>query len=292
MKRNHLIILMVLLALGQQNLSAQSHIISTKSVHGGVFLGDSEEYTYNLSDKEYYRIEYDCFHSFKDSPEEGIKDKKYLQIGSSTSKFLSKIHFQMDSAALYTPDRMNYSSIKDLHKMDPVYVYECYFIDHSSRKLTFTNRLEQDDFLYEEDLPDISWEIFADSTITVCGFECTKAMGTFRGRTFLAWFTLAIPSPSGPWKLGGLPGAILKAEDLEHRCSFEAVSVWEASKDIAMAEYPYYKVSKRKYLDLLKLRILKPVTFAVAHSNRNPFMKVKASAPDKPQREMCDLEIE
>ena len=203
---------LVLFALGHQNLAAQMYLISTKSNHGGLFLGDSDEYSYNLMDKELYRIEYICFHAFKDDGDDGIRDTKILQIGSKFSKFVTKVHFQMDSTRLYTSE--HFFSIDGLNEIDPVFVYECYYTDLASRELTFTNLLWQDDLLYEETLSEIKWELSTESTVTICGLQCTKATGTFRGRSYTAWFTPDIPSPAGPWKLGGLPGVILKHQTL------------------------------------------------------------------------------
>ena len=66
--------------------------------------------------------------------------------------------------------------------------------------------------------------------------------------------------------------------------------VRKAEKDIAMADYSYLKLSRKKYEALLRQRILTPGTFAVAHANKNSAMKVVKTGADIPQKEMCELE--
>lgn len=51
------------------------------------------------------------------------------------------------------------------------------------------------------------------------------ATAKFRGRKYKVWFTTEIPSNLFPWKLKGLPGAILKFEDDEGLFSGEATAV-------------------------------------------------------------------
>ena len=51
-------------------------------------------------------------------------------------------------------------------------------------------------------------------------FDCRRATGEFRGREYEAWYTLDIPIPTGPFKLGGLPGLILEARSLDGKVSF------------------------------------------------------------------------
>jgi len=64
-----------------------------------------------------------------------------------------------------------------------------------------------------------NWELYNDFKV-IAGFKCQKAITTFRGRTFIAWFTPKIPVSTGPWKLNGLPGIILEAYDEEKKVNF------------------------------------------------------------------------
>ena len=49
-----------------------------------------------------------------------------------------------------------------------------------------------------EPTPKIEWEILYDSK-KVANVPCKKAMTTFRGRTYTAWFAPSIPAQYGPW---------------------------------------------------------------------------------------------
>jgi GLPGLI family protein len=80
-------------------------------------------------------------------------------------------------------------------------------------------------YIYEDTWIKIDWKIQED-TMKIGNFNCKKAIGTFRGRTYIAWFTEEIPLPYGPWKLYGLPGLILQAEDTEKmfKATFKSVN--------------------------------------------------------------------
>jgi len=79
-------------------------------------------------------------------------------------------------------------------------------------------------FIVQDEWLDIHWEIGSDSKI-IKGYVCKKATGTFRGRTYTAWFTEQIPYRYGPWKLFGLPGVIIAATDAEHQVVFNAKNI-------------------------------------------------------------------
>jgi GLPGLI family protein len=91
-------------------------------------------------------------------------------------------------------------------------------------KLTLADYFGFDYNIYEEQQPDIQWALSGD-TATVCGYLCKKATSAFRGRNYEAWYAPEIPLREGPWKLGGLPGLILKAKDGQSYFTFECIAI-------------------------------------------------------------------
>ena len=97
------------------------------------------------------------------------------------------------------------------------------------------------------------WKI-GDETKEIGGYLCQKAMGHFKGRVYVAWFTTEIPFPFGPWKLHGLPGLILTVEDIlqKVKCEFAGFDLLE-SKDLFFIEVPFY-VLKASEKEIPKLK--------------------------------------
>lgn len=62
-------------------------------------------------------------------------------------------------------------------------------------------------------------------------YDCRRATGKFRGREYEAWYASDIPIPSGPFKLGGLPGLILEASSKDGKVKFLFAGL-ELSKNI------------------------------------------------------------
>lgn len=78
-------------------------------------------------------------------------------------------------------------------------------------------------FLREKRI-DLQWKLF-NETKKIGNFNCQKAIGTLRGREYIAWFTNEIPIPFGPWKLQGLPGLILEAYTSDEEIYFYAKKI-------------------------------------------------------------------
>lgn len=101
---------------------------------------------------------------------------------------------------------------------------EALFKNYPKGKVTVHQRFNNENWIYEEDTETQTW-IITDSISTIMQYPCILAVGKFRGRTWNVWFAPDIPISNGPWKLGGLPGLILKAYDSKKHYSYDAVGI-------------------------------------------------------------------
>jgi len=95
------------------------------------------------------------------------------------------------------------------------------FINKSKSTLQTAGRIGFKNYHFIVSLPGINWKL-SNETKVVLGYNCQKATGDFGGRTFETWFTSELPYAFGPWKLNGLPGLILAANDTKNELSFVA----------------------------------------------------------------------
>lgn len=91
-------------------------------------------------------------------------------------------------------------------------------------KTAYLDFFAADRYLCVEPIENIDWQP-TDSTDTICGYPCHQAVAAFKGRTWTAWYAEDILLDNGPWKLGGLPGLILKAYDKDGDYSFTAIAL-------------------------------------------------------------------
>lgn len=106
--------------------------------------------------------------------------------------------------------------------------------------LTYTVR-ELKSFLYEEPMAIPQWEMLSGDTVIV-GYSCKKAKATFRGRTWMVWYAMDIPYHDGPWKLYGLPGLILKADDVKGDFIFNCIAIEKGNmRPIVLRKVKYIK---------------------------------------------------
>ena len=107
---------------------------------------------------------------------------------------------------------------------------EHYVKDFSSKKFTTIDYLGDSKYAIEEPLPTMEWNVVNEQKI-IKEYKCQKATTFFKGRNYTAWFTDQLPYRNGPWKLGGLPGLILEANDDNNEVVFECTSIMLATDD-------------------------------------------------------------
>jgi GLPGLI family protein len=139
--------------------------------------------------------------------------------------------------------------------LDNVYGFKCYYTDS---------------------LHAFNWKILQD-TLTILDYLCQKATTEYRGRSYIAWFTPALPYNNGPLKFGGLPGLIMKLEDTKNNFVFLCTAV-QKPKEQSLVNFDikgYMKYSRRDIIDLHKKADEDPIGFANTinpnfHANVNP----------------------
>ncbi len=102
-----------------------------------------------------------------------------------------------------------------------------------------------DKFIYE-DGDKLNWKI-TQTTKTISGFNCTLASTSFGGRDYEAWFTNEIPINDGPYKFKGLPGLIIKIEDVLKQYVFELESFKKSNEVFEFDIKNGIKVSKEDF---------------------------------------------
>ncbi|KGE14559.1 GLPGLI family protein [Sphingobacterium deserti] len=191
-------------------------------------------------------------------------DFMVLEFGPSSSVFYSYNTFRVDSALQADIDKGISSTqiLAEKAKYGKRGMLYHIFKDANSKKITVTEKIVTDHYLYQEPLHTQKWSIQTDKD-SILGYVVQKAVCSFGGREFEAWFTPEIAIDNGPWKFGGLPGLILKVEDSKKHFSFELTGFQKMVNPAPVAIVPqkYIKLSKADFLKLQERYIKRPHDF-------------------------------
>lgn len=128
--------------------------------------------------------------------------------------------------------------------------------NYETGKLVYSESFSSKDiwFRYEEEMPQWEWQLQVGDSI-ILGYPCKKAVASFRGRTWTAWYAVDLPYDNGPWKLGGLPGLILYAEDSVKIFIFKCESIAKGDGSvIAEEKHHYQKVTPERVQEIWQMR--------------------------------------
>lgn len=190
---------------------------------------------------------------------------EYEQLKITTSgekKETYTLHFNSEES-YYEEDIFEEHKKKTVRKMDGTSVHQPrddnnpqFFLLNNTGELYFSEfNISKHLFSKENDDYNVDWTI-TDEIKKIGKFECQKAIGEFRGRTYHAWFTSEIALGFGPWKLNGLPGLILEAYDTDDYISFTAKRVSVLSNNRDSYDYMQLRKSKMNFESALSIQEL------------------------------------
>ena len=146
-----------------------------------------------------------------------------LRIGASDACFQDYAVFRADSAAAVPGiDEETLMEYREQVRRSVLCFDTTVRQNDPKGKMTVQGVIPPDYYVYEEPMDGIRWELLPEEA-TVCGYACRKASGTYGGRTWTVWYAPEIPVRFGPWKLCGLPGLVMAAEDVDGIHRFSAV---------------------------------------------------------------------
>lgn len=146
-----------------------------------------------------------------------FSEQMKLDIGSKMSHFYSYVAFQCDSTAAAEMAKGNFRSVYTAQVKQETYT------DYPAvGQYSMIDKISMDQYLMQEEMPTIDWELCPDSVSTILGYTCHKAVATVLGREWSAWYADDVPLDNGPWLLRGLPGLILRAYTADSLFRFEA----------------------------------------------------------------------
>ncbi len=107
----------------------------------------------------------------------------------------------------------------------------------------------------------INWQL-EDRDSVIMGYPCSMATTDYLGRKWTAWYSKNISVPDGPWKLYGLPGLIIFAEDSTHIFSFCCIGINKSSDVlVTIPEGDFKSATMRQLNHLYRTKVENPITF-------------------------------
>lgn len=201
------------------------------------------------------------YRSIPDSTNKGNIEKEImaLNIEKDKSEFYSFKKFKSDSTLLADSNKGVFSMPpnKKMNTDRVITTANCneidYITDISFQRYSIKQNIN------------LKWDIIPEFD-KIFGYSVQKATTEFGGRKWYAWFASEIPIQFGPYKFFGLPGLIIKIEDVNKNHIFELIGI---KKSNARFIYPelnnskFYKISNRQFIKIYKNYRKRPMADSV-----------------------------
>lgn len=134
----------------------------------------------------------------KTSASKPAKYTMLLDINNDAVKYYDQIHLSQNAAAY----KLNSKSLQQIiHQKN------------STKNILYTSDPTNGYYIIESSDP-IEWKL-ENETKTIDKIKVSKAVTSFGGRKWVAWYNEDVPLSEGPYKFRGLPGIIVEMQDSE-----------------------------------------------------------------------------
>ena len=195
---------------------------------------------------------------------ENNEDTYVLRCGKNVSQYFSKYNFWVDSLSLSGIESLKIVINDNRERLNGAFYgnkplpycpghREYLYRNLENGIISIYTDIRSGKYRVNDSIPVFNWVVYEDSIASLLGYTCVLAKTYFRGREWSVWFTYDIPISIGPWKFGGLPGIILKAD-----CT--GFVILEAKRILTnnLSPIRFYNFSNRKkYKDLDRHTYLK-----------------------------------
>ncbi|MGI6048337.1 MAG: GLPGLI family protein [Petrimonas sp.] len=103
----------------------------------------------------------------------------------------------------------------------------------------------------EQEVEEMAHWQMVEGTDTILTYPCQKAVVSYAGRDYTAWFAPEIPINDGPWKFWGLPGLILKVTDTQELFEWKAIGLENIDADIVINKGNYDNANPVQFRDFI-----------------------------------------
>lgn len=224
----------------------------TMNAQVSVRIGTGKTFRNDTIDQAVFMVQYKVDGCIDTLKKERFKETMMLEVGKKCSRFYSYTKFVADSVlAADIANNVSQEVMKEHSKQFGLSrMNEETYKRYPSGKVTTLDEIAGDinRLRCEETEEHPQWTLYED-TATILSYPCRKATCRFKGRDWTAWFTSEIPSGEGPWKLFGLPGLILKAEDSEGHYIFSCsgIELCHSHHPILFKGKDYQPVNRKAY---------------------------------------------
>lgn len=186
-----------------------------------------------------------------------INEIGYLHINKNiNSYFFSEKFLKIDSAYRIL-DEQNvspYSALENFSKFKANYFFKEFIVkNYQDSKIEIFRELGIEHFKYQVKSV-FQWEV-KNEIDTLNNLICQKAVTTYSGREYVAWFTTEFPFSDGPYVFNGLPGLIVKIADTKNLFQFKLIHYEKEPASFILKPFKYSKALQISLKDFISLRI-------------------------------------